>query len=205
LINVYWQNKEIILKVFKNRNSVLIVALLLPVVVVWSCTDSLTGTINEEIEIPSLTHTEPEQGVTAEDTLFTIVSDPPLNEEQERLHAVIKDRVTTDEIHLARLSDNPGALLEEGRALGLPLSDEKLFVATGERVITHESGNISWVGSFQDQFGSVTLVFDLEDSIGGALRTETVLYKFEPMGDGLLAIIRVDESKFPPEHPPQSE
>lgn len=40
------------------------------------------------------------------------------------------------------------------------------------------------------------------DGITGTLNVDSLLYQFEPIGKGFQAIIRVDQSKFPPDHPP---
>jgi peptidyl-Asp metalloendopeptidase len=181
-----------------TKHSVLLSVILLFGVIFWGCSELEPTASNEETEGFALS----EQEVTAEDSLFVIVSDPQLTEEQERLVAVIKNRPTTAGLHFANLVIDPQNLLKEGKTLGMPLPDEKLFVAVGERATVNKMGYLSWIGKSENPLNTASLVLGPEGELGGSLRAEGSYYRFEPLGGDLLAIILIDPSKFPPEHPP---
>lgn len=158
---------------------------------VYGCSEPASNTVNEKGESFS-TSVE----VVASDTLFTLVKEPSLNAEQQRLLSVIHERPTTVEVHLARLTDKAESLLKEDSIIALPVSPDKQFVAVGERLTKRASDDISWSGPIQHSFGQITLVFTAK-GVTGTLWAQNeddyVSYKFEPIGDNLQALIRVIE------------
>src|SRR5262249_2299678 len=63
------------------------------------------------------------------------------------------------------------------------------------------SSDFTWSGSLTDIPGQATLVVR-DGRITGSIRTAGALYRIEPIGNSVHALIRVDQSRFPPEHPP---
>ena len=195
------QNKMNINKI----NPAIRIAMALPLLalMVWSCSELGTPVSSKETEGSSLTEQEKQEPeAVAQDSLFTIALEPQLNEEQERLVAVIKNRPTTAELHFANLVNDHENLLKEGKTLGLPLSDQKLFVAVGERTAVNKLGYLSWIGKSENPLNTATLILSPEGEVGGTLRVEESIYQIEPLGDGVIVIILIDQSKFLPEHPP---
>lgn len=69
---------------------------------------------------------------------------------------------------------------------------------------TRSGKNYIWRGTVVgDQGGTATLVVN-NGKVTGMIRSGTEIYAVEPLGDGNHAVIRVDPSKFPPDHPPES-
>src|SRR5690625_7605090 len=62
------------------------------------------------------------------------------------------------ELHFANLINDPENLLKEGKALGLPLPDQKLFVAVGERTAVNKLGYLSWIGKGKSPLDTATLI-----------------------------------------------
>src|SRR5690625_7384430 len=89
------------------------------------------------------------------------------------------------ELHFANLINDPENLLKEGKALGLPLPDQKLFVAVGERTAVNKLGYLSWIGKGKSPLDTATLILSPEGEVGGTLRVEGSIYQFEPLGEGL--------------------
>lgn len=177
------------------------VIMLLFAAVVWGCTEPAPHAVSEEPGNTELvTAPAPDTGVTARDTLFTIIDQPQLSARQQEFLSIIRERPTTIEVHLARLANTPAALLEKDRALGLPVAPGKLLLATAEQVTKRGPDDISWSGSLQGQFGSAGLVLT-EKGITGSLwvwdNGNLLNFRFEPISGGLQALIRVDQSKFP--------
>jgi len=106
-----------------------------------------------------------------------------------------------------RLADTPAALLEQGKALTLNVSPGKSVVVVGKQVQQRSRSGISWAGPLQGENGWATLILT-DKGITGTLRSGTpqsgfTFYRFEPIGDDLQAVVRVDASQFPSEHPPE--
>lgn len=165
----------------------------------WSCSDPTSNAIDKETGGSLPTPSTAAQGAMLPEALFTIVDQPQLSAEQARFLSVIRERPTTAEVHLARLANTPALLLQKGNALVLNVSPGRLFVAVGEWVTKRGPDDISWSGALQNQFGSAGLVLT-KKGITGTIRTVSATYWFEPISGGLHALIRVDQSKFPPQH-----
>lgn len=140
-----------------------------------------------------------EQAASAQDTLFSVVSDPRLSSEQKHWLSVIWNRPTTMELHTARLADNAASLLEEGRAIRLDTSPSHYAIAVGEQVERRAPDDISWSGDLQNDYGSATLVLTGKGVTGSLQRWNdgnALNFKFEPIGNGLQALICVDTDTY---------
>ena len=77
------------------------------------------------------------------------------------------------------------------------LFDDVSFVSTIERTAPTFSGGYSLLGhTVEDPPGNVTLVKNGE-TVAGIVRTLTGTYRIRSAGEGVLAIVEVDESKTP--------
>lgn len=140
--------------------------------------------------------------VAAQDDLFTLVSDAPLTRDQSGHLAEVRTRHTTAQVHVARLSGEPGRLLGQGRAVILTLAPDKRYVALGKHVAKRGDSNVSWSGPLQGVTGWTDLVLT-DKGVTGVIQADQETYSIQPLGGGLHAIARVDRTKLPPAHPPR--
>lgn len=92
-----------------------------------------------------------------------------------------------------------------GLTANIRLPDQDASVLTFDKnsilPSAHQNGDYIWYGSIPSNPGSA--VFAVHDNeITGTIRDDGALFKIEPIGGGHHAIIKVDESKFPKDHPP---
>ena len=135
----------------------------------------------------------------AQENLLTVVPDIPLEKTQQARLAVIRSQPSNKEIHLARIASAPARMLGKGAAVRLGVAPGVQVVADGERVEQRSASDISWAGPVRGAHGWVQMV--LAD--GGMTATVTIgqtQYSIEPLGNGVHAVSRIDQSAFPPEH-----
>lgn len=170
--------------------------------VLGACGAALT-----EPEAPAVCHEPapiPEtSSALARDTLFEIEDHPPLSLQQRDLLARIGDRPTSAVVRIARLADAPESLLEVDRGVVLNVSPSLGFVVVGERVERSAADDLSWSGAIAGQHGTVSLV------LSGTHATATIhsvpadgpwqMYRVEPLGGSLHAVVCVDATRFPPD------
>ncbi|HEX8907115.1 MAG TPA: M12 family metallo-peptidase [Longimicrobiaceae bacterium] len=136
--------------------------------------------------------------------LLTIVPQPALNAAQQSRLAAIRALPSTAELHVARIAGAPGQLLRQGSVLRLGLAPGVQVVAAGEHATQRAADDISWSGPIRGvAYGWVQAV--LMD--GGLTATVTIgetQYSIEPIGNGLHAVSRIDQSGFPSEHTPDN-
>ncbi len=128
-------------------------------------------------------------------TLDNRVLDPAINERLNNIQA----RPTTASIHSVNMV--LPLLSDTDQSLNLNLApDINLPVAFASQDQNGNSGFI-WRGTvLNDTGGQVTLVAD-GNNVTGMIRTGTEIYAVEPLGNGDHVLIRIDSSKFPPDHP----
>lgn len=136
------------------------------------------------------------------DTLLVVVDAPRLSAAQEDFLAMVRNRATSAEVHVARTSPSPEALLSSGGPLILNVAPGRSFLVTGRDRGWASPDHRYWVGSINDESGLVTLVHG-DPGITGTLQVYGVgtatAYTFEPLGEALLAVTCVDSSRFPPD------
>ena len=159
-----------------------------------------------------LTPTEPDlaqddiqssTGVVMQDSLFTVVELPVLTGVQEAMLGRIRDRESTAEVSVARLASNAGQVLQRGRTVHLSVSPTEHLVVLGEQVVQRAATDMSWAGPIRNGDGWVQLVLT-SNGITGTVRTGGRLYRIEPIGSGLHAIVRINLANLPPEHSPDN-
>lgn len=109
----------------------------------------------------------------------------------------IRNRPTTKSVTLVQL--NIAALAEGGATISLPNNKRLNYSKKG--VETRNSANFTWFGKLADNNGNATLVIR-DGNITGTIKENGGFYRIEPLGNGIHAVIEVDESRFPPDHPP---
>jgi hypothetical protein len=122
----------------------------------------------------------------------------------------IKKRSTTKAVTVTRAQVE--ALKGEITRITLPQS--KTLIFSRRSVEVSSANQFTWTGglantgsqagSLPDSGNQATLVVN-DGNITGTIWDEGDLYRVEPVGNGLHAIIKVDPSRFPPEHPPSFE
>jgi hypothetical protein len=113
----------------------------------------------------------------------------------ERL-AGLEARATTDVVEIVRA--HPEALRTgEPVQVGLPGGAEALLAV--DRVETRAADDLSWIGS--GLAGATGSFVVRKGEITGTIRAADGLYRIRPLGDGLHALLRVDERAFPQDHP----
>jgi hypothetical protein len=73
-------------------------------------------------------------------------------------------------------------------------------VAVGERVEHRAANDVSWAGPVRGGHGWMQVVF-MEGGVTATVTVGNTSYAIEPIGDGLHAVSRIDQSGFPQEHP----
>jgi hypothetical protein len=86
----------------------------------------------------------------------------------------------------------------KGDTVNIPLVDGTVTVQH-TKTQEHSASYYSWFGKLPD--GNVNLVVQ-NGEITGSIRAGLALYRVSPLGGGLHAIIKVDQSQFKPELPP---
>jgi hypothetical protein len=131
--------------------------------------------------------------------LLTVVAQPALDNVQQARLAAIRGRATSAEVHVARLAGAPGQLLRPGSVLRLGLAPGLQVTAEGERATQRAADDISWSGPIRGTHGWVQLVL-MNGQVTATVTVGETQYAIEPLGNGLHAVTRLDETGFPPEH-----
>jgi len=141
--------------------------------------------------------------VSKQENLLTLVTAPPLSSRQRGALSAIRGRDGSAEVHVARLAAEPARLLSNGAAVRMSIAPGVDVTAVPEQLRQRAADDLSWGGAVRGQDGWVQLVY-ME---GGVTATVTVggnSYRIEPIGEGLHAVTRIDQTAFPPEHTPDN-
>lgn len=112
----------------------------------------------------------------------------------------IRQQPTTKSLDLVRI--DTAALQGDSASLNVP--NQRALTFSKQSVETKGADNFIWQGKLSDVPGTATLVVH-DGNVTGTVQDGTDLYRIEPVGGGVHAIVKVDQSKFPPEHPPSFE
>lgn len=134
--------------------------------------------------------------VAQEPSFVAQASAVDLTPQQSAVLSTIKSLPTTLEAVVVRL--NTDALLS-GDRISIPLDSKSVSIINNSR--RSLDGSTIWSGSAPNEVnGSTTLVANKQNVIG-SIQTESGLYQIRPLGDGLHALVKVNNTKSPPEHP----
>ncbi|MCG8352778.1 MAG: zinc-dependent metalloprotease [Chloroflexales bacterium] len=133
------------------------------------------------------------------DSLFVPITElrQSLSRQQLRDLRSLQSRPTTTELRVVRI--NEGLLLQAGDVTLNTFSNEAISMAT-DRLEKRAERDYSWFGNNPTTLSNAILVVD-NDDIVGTIRSGEHLFKIHPLGDGLHAIIRINEQAFPADHP----
>jgi hypothetical protein len=112
----------------------------------------------------------------------------------------IRQRPTTQSLDLARVDVN--AL--HGDTVRLSIPNNPSLTISRSREDIRSPGDFTYYGTPSGVPGQATLVVH-GGNITGSIQDQGTLYRIEPIGGGVHALIKVDQSRFPPEHPPSFE
>ncbi|HEX2207546.1 MAG TPA: M12 family metallo-peptidase [Longimicrobium sp.] len=138
-----------------------------------------------------------------QENLLTLVPEQGLNSVQQGRLATIRRRVAGDEVHVARIAPAAEELMRQGTALRVAVAPGMQVVALGERVQRRTDRDISWAGPVLGGNGWVQMVL-AEEGVTATVTVGTEQYTIEPLGNGMHAVSRLDQSKLPPEHSPDN-
>lgn len=112
----------------------------------------------------------------------------------------IKRLPTTASITIARI--DVAAL--ESTGVRIMLGKQRSIDVDKTGIDTRSPKDFTWLGRVAAGQGDVVLIVH-DGNVTGSVRDGLDLYKIEPLGQGLHAIVKIDASRFPPEHPPAFE
>ncbi len=137
----------------------------------------------------------------AQENLLTLVPQEPLSNAQKGRLAAISNRPFSEQVNVARVASAPGQLLRQGSLLRLAIAPGLNVVAAGQRVQQRGPNDVSWGGPLQGSTHGWAQMVLGADGLVGTVTVGLVSYKIEPLGNGLHAVSRIDQSGFPDEHP----
>ena len=112
----------------------------------------------------------------------------------------IQRRATTAAVDLIRI--DVSALRET--TTQMRMLSGKVLKFERENVVSRGDNDFTWIGNLAGIAGGATLVVR-GGNVTGTINDGAYLHRIEPVGDGLHALIRVDVSRFPADHPPGFE
>ena len=115
---------------------------------------------------------------------------------QRRQLETLRLSPTTASLELVRI--NVDALRAPTASMAL---DAAPVEAVRRNVVERSSSNFSWYGEFPGIRGQANSVVQ-GGEVTGSVRDGANLYSIVPIGDGTHALIKVDQYRLPPDHPP---
>jgi hypothetical protein len=146
-------------------------------------------------------------GVIAQEAamdLFTFIKKSDLvamGAAQSKQLAIYQAEPTTKNVQVVNLQMD---ILQKGDKANLNLFANQSMQADVVRLDKRSPQDYTWYGSSSQSADDAVLVIQ-DGSVVGTIRSGGKLYRVRPLEGGLHALILVDETKFPPEHPPEFE
>jgi hypothetical protein len=122
-----------------------------------------------------------------------------LTDRQNELLGIFRAREHAKEVHLVRIADAPALRDRESILFNLP--DGRMLSAQYKEVIPRSEHLFTWIGKTDDPAATILLVVT-EKGVTGMMQSPEYHFMIEPLGGDLQALVDVDPSKFPEEHPP---
>ena len=116
---------------------------------------------------------------------------------QSQVIEKLRQRPTTQSLDLVNV--NVGALRGDSTRFSIP--NVTPFTMSKRSEDVRGPNDFTWYGTLTGLPGQATLVVR-DGNITGSIQAESGLYRIEPVGNTMHALIKVDQSRFPPEHPP---
>jgi peptidyl-Asp metalloendopeptidase len=109
----------------------------------------------------------------------------------------IRSRPTTASTELVDI--NIDALRGDSARLSIP--NGQTLTLSKLSIDVRATNDFTWSGSSSGSPGNATFVVH-DGRVTGSIRADGALYRIEPIGGSVHALIKVDERRFPPDHPP---
>jgi hypothetical protein len=129
--------------------------------------------------------------------LFAPVPNNRPSGDQSRRIEQLRKQPTTKDVQLVHI--NVAALEADKTTLTVP--GRKTLNFNRVSIEKTNQQNFIWHGRVPELPGTATLVVH-DGNITGTIQNGAELYHIEPVGEGVHAVIQIDQSKFPPEEPP---
>ena len=124
-----------------------------------------------------------------------------LTPEQEARLAQIKSQPTSADTRLVTIRTE--LLTPSPLSLMVNVGPNRKFQLLTTETRPQEAG-LTWIGKPLAPSDSAVLINN-NGNVTGTVRTGNELYAVRPLGGGLHVVVRQDQNKFPPEHPPEFE
>jgi peptidyl-Asp metalloendopeptidase len=108
----------------------------------------------------------------------------------------LESQATTNDVNVVRV--NLGALATNRVSLSL---GSKTVHASKRKTLVRNATDFTWIADLQEPKGQAVLVVR-RGTVTGSIQSGLDHYTLTPMGGDLHALTKVDQSKFPKEHPP---
>lgn len=115
----------------------------------------------------------------------------------------IKKRATVKEVRVVRVETT--FLSDSKEAIRLNVFEGSAFPVVLRRIERRSDKDYSWIGTVTGTTPGTATFVVRDGRITGTIRPGNEIYMVEPLESGLHAIIKVDPTKFPPDHPPKQE
>ena len=141
--------------------------------------------------------TDPAPGMASEqEGFFVTAPSKRLSSQQSKLYGVLANEETSANIRIVRV--RPDLLVSKQR-VPFNLTQNQQVVLERQTVKRHDSDFYTWIGQ-QDLRNNAVLVVR-NGQVTGSIRRDGQLYAIKPLSEGLHALVTVDESKLPGDHP----
>jgi hypothetical protein len=120
--------------------------------------------------------------------------------QSQRLKA-IRELPTTQSVHLLRMNES----VPIGEKLKITVPNEKTFILSKTGGETRDSKDFTWFGVVQGESNGSATLAARHGEISGSINSMAGVYRLSPLGDGLYALVKIDERKLPPDEPPSKD
>ncbi len=136
------------------------------------------------------------QSIYAQDSSINVepfirVQESTVSEKQKEIISIIKNEPTTVETRIIKLVDFK---IEKCESITLELFDDKKYTFSIRKVIKRSDNDYTWIGKVSTE-GNITLTKQGND-ISAIIDFNSQRFTIDPLGDGLHAIVKIDQSKF---------
>jgi peptidyl-Asp metalloendopeptidase len=112
----------------------------------------------------------------------------------------LRQTPTTESLQLVRVNLD----VLRGNTATIALGEARPVQAVRRNMVVRSDRDFSWTGDLLGVGGQALLVVQ-DGNVTGTIRSGVDLYRIVPVGGGVHAVIKVDQSKFPSEHPKDDE
>ncbi len=92
----------------------------------------------------------------------------------------------------------------DSKSIDLNVPMAPAMIAKTAEVTKRAQNDFTWIGKSLEPAGDAIMVVK-DGQVTGSIKTGASLYRVWPLGEGQHAVVEIDQSKFPKEHPPSFE